>query len=226
MGIVHLLPQAPGRSAPELFGFTSLKLGRTLYDNIWREAAWSAMPVADAEVDDLVARLRDLPVRKRAELANAWINGRVSYAPDRFIANHHWGNLAKVLTERHGEREDIGIAKLQLLAAAGIPRSDMYLVLVQDWWRVAEDYLLVVRDGDQVYVLDSKQDRFEDPSQTSRYVPLLAFSSDGGWIFGRRRRAGVMSVSYASLQRVSLGYSTTQSPPARIQPSVVADRRR
>jgi predicted transglutaminase-like cysteine proteinase len=225
--LAEILPgPSTARSAPDLFGFTTLKLGRTLYDRVWREAAWSALPVADPQLDAFVARLKDLPMRGRVEEANAWINARVSYAPDRFVANHHWGNLAKVLSEGRGEREDIAIAKLQLLAAAGVPRSDMYLVLVQDWWRVAEDYLLVVRDGDQVYVLDSKQDAFEDASQTSRYVPLLAFSADGGWLFAKRRhgRSGGLNASVSNLRRVSLGYATIR-PAARMQPSTVSEER-
>jgi hypothetical protein len=76
----------------------------------------------------------------------------------------------------------------------------MFLVLVEDWRRVAEDYLLVVREGDQLYVLDSKQDAFEDPNQTQRYKPLLAVNSEGGWLFGRRNDGGGVNISYANLR--------------------------
>ncbi|HEX7758901.1 MAG TPA: transglutaminase-like cysteine peptidase [Caulobacteraceae bacterium] len=217
--LAKLLPIPALRSAPELFGFATVKLGRTLYDNIWRQAAWSALPDRNGELDACVENLKTLPMRARLERANAWINARVTYAPDPALTSHHWGNLAQALAQGRGEREDIAIAKLQLLAAAGVPRRDMYLVLVRDWGRVADDALLAVRDGDQVYVLDSKQDDFLQPSQTGRYFPVLAFSAEGTWIFGRRQAdITTTRVSYTDLRSI-MGYDAVTAPVAQARPS-------
>ncbi|HZZ35097.1 MAG TPA: hypothetical protein VFE03_05185 [Caulobacteraceae bacterium] len=224
--VTRLLPKSDAASMPDLFGFTTVRLSKTLFDKIWNEAAWSPMP-DDAEVDAAVSRLSALPVRERAREANAWVNARVHYQRDPLDLSHRWGNLSRVLKKGVGERHDIAIAKLQLLAAAGVPRKDMFLVLVEDWRLVAEDYLLAVRDGGQVYVLDSKQDEFEDPAQTSRYRPLVALGSQGRWIFGRRRHdpAGKVNVNLASLRGLNLGYSAAPQANAQtVQP--VADRRR
>jgi predicted transglutaminase-like cysteine proteinase len=173
-------------SAPDMFGLTTIRLGATLYDSIWREASSSALPAGNAELNACIARLGVLPIRERAAAANAWVNARITYAPDRVLTNHHWGTLATGLAQGRGEREDIALAKLQLLVAAGVPRRDVFLVLVRDWSRVADDALLAVRDGGKVYVLDSKADALLDAAHTDRYFPVLAFSADGAWIFGRR----------------------------------------
>jgi predicted transglutaminase-like cysteine proteinase len=186
-------PTAPAPSAPDLFGLTTVRLGGTIYDDIWHEAAASALPDNNAEFQAVVARLCAMPVRERARAANAWVNARIAYAPDP-VLSHHWGNLATGLTRGTGEHEDIAIAKLQLLAAAGVPRRDLFLVLVRDWSRVADDALLAVRDGDAVYVLDSKRDDLLDAVRTDRYFPVVAFNAEGTWLFGRRRTGGAAEV--------------------------------
>lgn len=194
----------PATSAPDLFGLTTVRLGSTIYDDIWREASSSALPSENAEFNAAVARLGALAPRERAEAANAWVNAHIAYAPDPVLSNHRWGNLAKGLARGTGEREAIAIAKLQLLAAAGTPRRDLFLVLVRDWSRVSDDAFLAVRDGDAVYVLDSKRDDLLDPTQTERYFPVVAFSAEGTWLFGRRRSAAVRG-PYADLSAFGAG---------------------
>jgi predicted transglutaminase-like cysteine proteinase len=177
-------------SEPGLFGFATVKLGPTIYDEIWREASSSALPSHNADLDAVLARLRVLPVPARVRAANAWLNARVSYRPDMAVTDHHWGNLSKALARGAGAHEDIAIAKLQLLAAAGVPRSDMSMVMVRDLARLTTDALLVVRDGERVYVLGGRANELVDANETGRYFPVLAFSSEGQWLFGRRGGAG------------------------------------
>jgi predicted transglutaminase-like cysteine proteinase len=176
-----------GRAEPDLFGFSALKLGSSIYDDIWRDAESSAMPNHNVELGAQIDRLRALPVRSRAAAANAWVNARVAYNPVPVAFDHHWGNLSTTLTSGSGAREDIAIAKLQLLAAAGVARRDLYLVLVRDLRRVRTDALLAVRDGDQFYILDSKQDALISGAEVGHYFPVMAFNSEGQWIFGRRQ---------------------------------------
>ena len=216
---------APPRPEPDLFGFTTLRLGESIYDNIWREAAARPWPEGQPELDAFVARIQSLPARQRIAEANAWINARVRFGNDPNLINHHWGCLAEALATGRGEREDIAIAKMQLLAAVGVPRNDLYLVLVSDIQRLRPDALLVVRDGADVYVLDSKQDAFVDDQLAGRYVPIIALGYEGRWIFGHRvgqpmsvaanqRRAGVATGVPAALD---VGQASYQSllPRAR-----------
>src|SRR5262249_13520380 len=94
-----LLSAGRPADAPDLFGLTTRRLGRIIYDQIWREASWSALPRHDGELDALVGRLARLPLRERVERANAWVNARIAYSPDPVLTNHHWGTLAKGLKE-------------------------------------------------------------------------------------------------------------------------------
>jgi predicted transglutaminase-like cysteine proteinase len=180
------LAQPEPRSVPDLFGFGALRLGQTIYDDIWSEAAARPWPAHQPELDSFVARLQALPISERAQQANAWINARVRFGNDPKLIDPHWGSLAETLANGSGEREDIAIAKMQLLAAAGVPRDDLYVVLASDIRRLKPDALLVVRDGACVYVLDSRQDAFVDEHQIGLYVPIIALGYRGKWIFGHR----------------------------------------
>jgi len=192
-----LAPDAPINTPPDLFGLTAVPLGESIYDNIWREASTSALPAGNADFDGVVARLRSLPVRERVAAANAWINARIPYAPDPTLSKH-WGTLARGLARGAGEHEDIAIAKLQLLAASGTPRRDMFMVLVRDWAREADDALLVVRDGAEVYVLDSRRDTPLGSGRSDRYFPVVALNVDGVWVFGRRTAAAAPAAVQAA----------------------------
>ena len=181
-----LLEQVEPRPEPDLFGFSVLRLGETIYDDIWREAVARPWPSQQPDLEALVARIQDLPMRERVQQANAWVNARVRYGPDPQLIDPHWASLAQALARGSGEREDIAIAKMQLLAAAGVPRGDLYVVLASDIQRLKPDALLVVRDGDGVYVLSSRQDAFVDDRQAGLYVPIIALGYEGKWIFGHR----------------------------------------
>lgn len=199
-------PQPP--SAPDIFGFSALRLGQTIYDEIWSEASTRPWPAEQPGLDAFVASLRSLPIHERVQQANAWINARVRASNDPNLIDPHWGGLAQVLAQGRGEREDIAIAKMQLLAAAGVPRDDLYLVLASDIRRYQPDALLVVRDGSDTYVLDSRQAALLDERRTGLYLPIIALGYDGKWIFGHRAdngdgRPAALDVGRASYQSLA-----------------------
>ena len=74
-------------SAPDLFGLTTVKLGSTIFDDVWREASSSVVPRGDNQIDALVARLSAMPLRERAAAANAWVNAHIAYAPDLALSS-------------------------------------------------------------------------------------------------------------------------------------------
>ncbi|HTI66705.1 MAG TPA: transglutaminase-like cysteine peptidase, partial [Caulobacteraceae bacterium] len=88
-----------------------------------------------------------------------------------------------------GDCEDFAIAKMQLLAAAGVPTRDMYLTLVRDLRRQEDHAVLVVRLGEGAYVLDSDADTLLRSDELHRFRPVVAFSENGRWIFGHRTAA-------------------------------------
>ncbi|HEY2596431.1 MAG TPA: hypothetical protein VGK33_21275 [Chloroflexota bacterium] len=210
-----LIVQIEPRPEPDLFGFSTLRLGQTIYDDIWSDAAAQPWPARDPELDAFVAGIRNLPIRERVQQANAWINARVRFG-DGDLADHHWAGLAQALARGKGVRADIAIAKMQLLAAAGVPRDDLYLVLASDLQRLRPDALLVVRDEDRVYVLASWQDAFVDERQPGLYVPIVALGYEDKWIFGHRL-AGQVTVATAPLDVGQASYQALRpsapSPP-------------
>src|SRR5439155_18744930 len=98
----------------------------------------------------------------------------------------HWAGLAETIAHGRGDCEDFAIAKMQLLAAAGVPQRDLYLILVRDEVRQIDHAVAAVRDEDRIYILDSANDRVVSPEQVRGYRPVVGFSGDARWTFGLR----------------------------------------
>jgi transglutaminase-like putative cysteine protease len=172
----------------EVFGYVSVDVAATPFDEQWRRASTSPWPAGNAELDAFVGRIRALSVPLRVDAANRWVNAHVAYASDMEVYGvaDYWAGLAEALAHGRGDCEDFAIAKMQLLAAAGVPARDMYLTLVRDLRRQEDHAVLVVRVGDGAYVLDSNENTLMRSDELHRFRPVAAFSEDGRWIFGRR----------------------------------------
>ena len=135
------------------------------------------------QLDAFVRRLASLPVRVRVDQANCWINAHIAYASDLEVYGvaDYWAGLGEALARGRGDCEDFAIAKMQLLAAAGAPTRDMYLTLVRDLRRQEDHAVLVVRVGEDAYVLDSDENTLLRPDEIRRFRPVVAFSEDGRW---------------------------------------------
>ena len=182
----------PPPEPEEVFGYVSVDVATTPFDEQWRRASTSAWPEGAVQLDGFTRRLAALPVRVRVDQANRWINAHIAYASDIDVYGvaDYWAGLAEALSHGRGDCEDFAIAKMQLLAAAGVPARDMYLTLVRDLRRQADHAVLVVRVGQDAYVLDSDEDTLLKPAELKRFRPVVAFSEDGRWIFGRRTQEG------------------------------------
>ncbi|HEX7760993.1 MAG TPA: transglutaminase-like cysteine peptidase [Caulobacteraceae bacterium] len=144
--------------------------------------AWSA----------LVADVRDLPLTMQVAAVNVWVNHHVAFATDQSVYGvaDHWASLAETLAHGRGDCEDFAIAKMQLLAAAGVPAWDMYLILVRDTAHHVDHAFLAVRDDGRYDLLDSNQDGFVAAGVMGAYQPVLAFSAAASWTFGYRQTQG------------------------------------
>lgn len=120
------------------------------------------------------------------ERVNAWANQRIRYAEDAKLYGRadYWANAESTLRKRAGDCEDIAIVKLQILAAMGVPRSDMFLTIARDLTRHADHALLVVRIDNRHWVLDNAVDRLLDANDNLDYQPVLSFSTDHKWLHG------------------------------------------
>jgi predicted transglutaminase-like cysteine proteinase len=196
------------RDRPDVFGSVALHVQHTPLDRRWRR-------VQNARVGGSLASwahgLSSLPVDRRAEAVNRYVNARVAFTDD--LRQYHradvWQSASDTLRRRRGDCEDYAIAKLQLLRAAGVAPSDLYLVIVKDLVRRADHAVLVVRIGEQMLLLDNATDRVTDATAYQDYRPVLSYAAAGrAWTHGYQRApastSATVSVASASLATAAL----------------------
>lgn len=182
-------PAAPDR--PDVFGSIALSLSSTPLDRHWRRVRNSR---AIGPLGGWARSLSALPPEDRADAVNQLVNQRVRFTDDRaqYGLNDVWQSAADTLGKGRGDCEDYAIAKLQLLRAAGIDESDLYLVITRDLVRRADHAVLVVRAGTRLLMLDNSSDRITDATLAQDYRPVISYAAAGGsWTHGYRRTATV-----------------------------------
>ena len=98
----------------------------------------------------------------------------------------YWATLQESMSRGRGDCEDIAIAKMWLLNAAGVDLSSMRLVVLKDTLRDLDHAVLsVVEDGHQ-YVLDNTAWKVGRADWMRGYRPIYALSSDQSWVYGMR----------------------------------------
>lgn len=117
---------------------------------------------------------------------NSWTNARVRYVEDRALYGRadYWASAETTLRRGAGDCEDIAIAKLQLLAALGVSRSDMFLTITRDLVRNADHAVLVVKLDGRMWLLDNSTSEVLDASQSHDYRPIMSFSTSRKWLHG------------------------------------------
>ena len=117
---------------------------------------------------------------------NSWANAKIRYVEDRQLYGQadYWADARTTLRRRAGDCEDIAIAKMALLAGAGVRREDMYLTIARDLARNADHALLVVKSEGRFWLLDNNTDRLLDASAANDYRPILSYSAGGKWLHG------------------------------------------
>lgn len=120
------------------------------------------------------------------EAINSWANSSIRYVEDRELYGEadHWATANETLRRHAGDCEDIAIVKMQMLAAYGVKREDMNLVIARDLVRSADHALLVVRIDGHYWLLDNSTDAVLDAQQSYDYRPILSFSQNAKWIHG------------------------------------------
>ena len=180
------LRQSP-LASDEFLASKRLPVKRTAFDFDWNRVRHSGVSHRLAS-----ALVRDIPgPASAATLAavNSWTNARVRYVEDSagYGRADYWADASRTLRRGTGDCEDIAIAKMQLLAALGVPSSDMYLTIARDLVRNADHALLVVTLGERNWLLDNATDQVLDASQSHDYRPILSFSGANRWLHGYGR---------------------------------------
>lgn len=90
-----------------------------------------------------------------------------------------WASPLATLASGAGDCEDYAIAKLVALRAAGVPASDLRLVIVRET-ATGEDHAVVTARADGRWrVLDNRTFIMIDDSELNKYRPLFAIDAEG-----------------------------------------------
>lgn len=180
---------------PDVFGTVALNAGVTFYDARFRRVS-----TTDAK-DPLVVRMASAaagldPVAK-LRMVQQEINGRVRWMHDldNMGVADFWANAGETLRRGTGDSEDIAIAKMQVLKAAGFDPKDLYISIGRHNVRGAH-VLLLARTAAGFFVLDDTVQDLMTPAQHGRFTPVMTLGQGHSWIHGRR--VGTPRVASAS----------------------------
>lgn len=178
-----LRPLAYGRAKLDTGDFLQSKrlpVSRTHFDSDWNRVR------AGQVSQHVVARFSGNSDKALLSSVNRWANANVRYAEDRDLygKTDFWADAPTTLRRGAGDCEDIAIVKMQMLAAAGVPRSAMYLTIARDLVRNADHAMLVVKQGDRHWLLDNNTNEVLDASEGLDYRPIMSFSGGNKWLHG------------------------------------------
>lgn len=159
-----------------------VKIGKTNFDRDWRRVRSEAV---DRTLRQAFGRSVGTDLAS-VETVNRWVNREIAYVEDRdlFRKADYWAGARKTLQLRKGDCEDIALTKMQLLAAAGISRDDMFLTIARDRARNADHALLVVKVDGRFVLLDNATDLVLDGTPSYDYAPVLSFGGRATWLHG------------------------------------------
>lgn len=181
VGTAVLLPPTP--SSDDYLASKRLTVKRTGFDRDWNRVRSSGL---GRKALGGVARSADGVHKPELDAINAWANGSIRYVEDRELYGEadHWATASETMRRRAGDCEDIAIVKMQMLAAHGVKREDMHLVIARDLVRSADHAMLVVKIDGRYWLLDNATDQVLDAQQSYDYRPILSFSQNTKWIHG------------------------------------------
>lgn len=160
----------------------------TPFNDDWQRV--SAPQLSSSRAESLIGLTNADPVATLAQV-NSWANRRIEFTDDRTSSGtrDHWATAEETLAVGVGDCEDYAILKYQILSALGFDRSQMYLTLARDLVRNADHAVLVVRIGEQDYLLDSATDALLPADTSHDYRPTMSFNSESAWLHGYTQRS-------------------------------------
>lgn len=155
---------------PDAFGYTPIPIGRV--DKRW------------LDIRDKISLPEDMcPDIAGIRTVDVMVNRKIMYQAD---ATDEWTTPKETLERGYGDCEDIALVKRAILLSTGYKDPDIYLFLVKDLVARRDHALLIVRGKEEWFVLDSFNSLSLPLRLVIDYVPLLAFSGDKAWFFGKR----------------------------------------
>ena len=172
-------------SSPDIFGTVALNAGVTFYDARFRRVA--STDNKDPLVTSLALAAAGLGPVAKLQMVQQEVNRRVRWMHDldNMGVGDFWANAGETLRRGTGDSEDIAIAKMQVLKAAGFSPKDLYISIGRHNVRGAH-VLLVARAAGGFYVLDDTLQNVTTPAQHGRFTPIMTLGQGASWIHGKR----------------------------------------
>lgn len=179
--LIPAAAQAGDGDAPFVFSSVPLTVSRTPFN-----ADWQRVSSARSPANRIAERASALDGQDRLRFVSSEVNRTVAYREDadNWGADDYWATAAQTLSKGAGDCEDLAILKMQLLRAAGVPASRMYLVVGQDLTARRAHALLLVREGGQLWVLDDSTVAIHSPEEHADFRPIMSFGTGGEWVHG------------------------------------------
>lgn len=171
--------------SPDVFGTVALNAGVTFYDARFRRVA--STDTKDPLVTGLALAAAGLDPIAKLQTVQHEINQRVRWMHDldNMGVADFWANAGETLHRGTGDSEDIAIAKMQVLKAAGFSPKDLYISIGRHNVRGAH-VVLLARAAGSFYVLDDTLQNIATPAQHGRFTPVMTLGQGASWIHGRR----------------------------------------
>ena len=171
-------------ASPDVFGTVALNAGVTFYDARFRRVA--ATDARDPMVLRLAAAATNLDPVAKLRMVQQEISQSVhwSHDLDNMGVADFWANAGETLRRGSGDAEDIAIAKMQVLKAAGFDPKDLYISVGRHSSRGAH-ILLLARTASGFFALDDR-DGMMPASQNTKFTPIMTLGQGMSWIHGRR----------------------------------------
>jgi predicted transglutaminase-like cysteine proteinase len=172
--------------ANAILGSMSIAIARTPFDLKWAAVSSGR---GRAKIDRLLTATgarRSNSQSGQVEAVNRWVNRNIQFGEDRDIYGRpdYWATAGETFRRGIGDCEDFAIAKMELLAALGISRDRMRLVVARDLVRNADHAILVVTLPDGAVMLDNMTDRLLDARLPNDYRPIMSFSQNNKFVHG------------------------------------------
>ena len=182
-------------ASPDVFGTVALNAGVTFYDARFRRVA--STDSRDPLVMRMASAAAGLDPIAKLQMVQHEVNQSVRWMHDldNMGVADFWANAGETLRRGTGDSEDIAIAKMQVLKAAGFDPKDLFISIGRHNVRGAH-VLLLARTATGFFVLDDTVQDLMTPAQHGRFTPVMTLSQGHSWIHGRR--VGAQKVASAN----------------------------
>lgn len=172
-------------ASPDVFGTAAVASGVTLYDARFRRVANADRN--DPQIASLAATLRGLSPEAQLSAVQSLVLSRVRWMSDldNMKVSDFWSNAAETLSRGTGDSEDIAIAQMQILKAAGFDPKDLYISIGRRQ-NVGAHIVLLARTLSGFYMLDDRLGHPLAARDSSLFTPVLTIGQGKSFIHGRR----------------------------------------